>query len=198
MQFFTFLLSTLAITTGTLADFRNDYLYPHNQARYEHQVGGLQWDNNLAASAQRHANRCGFYHSGQPGVGENLAWGTYLGRLRAVRLWVVERNQFNFQNGGFSKQTGHFTQVVWKGTTRVGCAEKACNGFRMHVCQYYPPGNWQGQYRQNVFPRRYLRGQNEAGNGTVVESTSEAEELETETLEMENPNDEEASTGTEE
>ncbi|KAI5793436.1 CAP domain-containing protein [Pyronema domesticum] len=175
MKFSTLALSTLAIATVTLADLRSDYLKPHNQARREHQVGNLQWDNGLAASSQRHANRCVYQHS--PGVGENLAWGNSLGRGKAVQLWVDERRYFNFQNGGFSAQTGHFTQVVWKGTTRIGCAERRCGGVTMHVCQYSAPGNYQGQYRQNVFPRRFSKARDEESNDAVAGPALESKEV---------------------
>lgn len=34
---------------------------------------------------------------------------------------------YNFNNPGFSMQAGQFTQLVWKATTKVGCAAVACN-----------------------------------------------------------------------
>lgn len=49
-------------------------------------------------------------------------------------------------------QTGHFTQVVWKGTQKIG-AGLAFNSDRTKayiVAQYSPPGNYQGQYQSNV------------------------------------------------
>jgi hypothetical protein len=42
--------------------------------------------------------------------------------------------------------------VVWRGTERVGCGTATCNGLDLFVCNYDPPGNVQGQYRQNVAP----------------------------------------------
>ena len=54
--------------------------------------------------------------------------------------------------GGFSMKTGHFTQVVWRGTTAVGCGRSQCNGLDVWICQYDPPGNVEGQYRDNVRP----------------------------------------------
>lgn len=39
---------------------------------------------------------------------------------------------------------GHFTQVVWRDTTKVGCATVDCRGSALRmwytVCNYYPPG----------------------------------------------------------
>jgi hypothetical protein len=67
-------------------------------------------------------------------------------------MWYDEVNKFNFRSGGFSMKTGHFTQVVWRGTREVGCGKSQCNGLDVWICQYAPPGNVEGQYRQNVLP----------------------------------------------
>jgi len=43
---------------------------------------------------------------------------------------------------------GHYTQVVWSGTTHVGCAaaiDASCEWAQVWVCQYSPPGNYMGQ-----------------------------------------------------
>lgn len=73
-----------------------------------------------------------------------------------VNMWGSERKQHNFNSPGFSPATGHFTQVVWKKTTDVGCGWKLChggprkaNGYYV-VCKYSPAGNYQGQFRENV------------------------------------------------
>ena len=68
-------------------------------------------------------------------------------------MWYDEIAQYRFPDGGFSMQTGHFTQVVWRGTKRVGCGRSQCKGMDIYVCEYDPPGNWEGQYRDNVRPR---------------------------------------------
>jgi hypothetical protein len=49
-------------------------------------------------------------------------------------------------------ETGHFTQVVWRQTTQLGCGVSTCRGMDIWVCEYDPPGNVQGHYRQNVLP----------------------------------------------
>src|SRR5207237_896711 len=69
-----------------------------------------------------------------------------------VAMWYAEVTHYRFPDGGFSMTTGHFTQVVWRGTQRVGCGHTACNGNDIWVCQYDPPGNWEGAYRENVRP----------------------------------------------
>jgi hypothetical protein len=56
----------------------------------------------------------------------------------------------------FSAKTGHFTQVIWKNSRRVGVGFAIGNGGRSAfiVAQYTPPGNVQGTFRSNVSPRK--------------------------------------------
>ncbi len=68
--------------------------------------------------------------------------------------WYSEIKYYDFNQGGFSMQTGHFTQLVWKDTKKVG-AGLAYNGDRTKayvVAQYAPPGNYEGEYEENVLP----------------------------------------------
>jgi hypothetical protein len=43
-------------------------------------------------------------------------------------------------DGSFNSSwnTGHFTQVMWATTARIGCGYNACGT----ICNYSPPGNW--------------------------------------------------------
>jgi uncharacterized protein YkwD len=130
----------------------------HNRVRARHCAKPLAWSSRLAQVAQQWANSlrdkgCVFGHSGGS-HGENLAAGTS-GTLDAeavVKMWYDEVARYRFPNGGFSMQTGHFTQVVWRGTTHVGCGRSQCKGMDIWVCEYDPAGNWEGQYRENVLP----------------------------------------------
>jgi hypothetical protein len=66
--------------------------------------------------------------------------------------WYNEVQYYNYDQGGFSMKTGHFTQVVWKNTAKIG-AGIAYNGARTKayvVAQYTPPGNYLGQFKENV------------------------------------------------
>lgn len=131
----------------------------HNRFRAKHCAAALTWSAKLAEVAQRWANAlrdrgCQFGHSGG-NYGENLAAGTKgtLDPGSVVKMWYDEIAQYRFPDGGFSMETGHFTQVVWRGTQRVGCGHSQCKGMDIYVCEYDPPGNWEGQYRDNVRPR---------------------------------------------
>jgi len=131
----------------------------HNKVRAQHCAAPLTWSPKLAAAAQKWADSlrdqgCKFGHSGGQ-YGENLAAGTagVLDPEATVAMWYDEIKQYRFPDGGFSMQTGHFTQVVWRGTKQVGCGHTECKGNDIWVCEYDPPGNWDGEYRSNVLPK---------------------------------------------
>lgn len=102
----------------------------------------LSWDSELATYAANYAassfscNNVQLVHSGGP-YGENLAAG-YSGGYDPVNAWYDEIKQYNFNNPGFSEATGHFTQLVWKDTSKVGCAKVTCNNeWRQYtICEY--------------------------------------------------------------
>ena len=134
------------------------FIQAHNRVRAKHCAGPLTWSAKLAGVAQKWANSlrdrgCSFGHS-NGAYGENLAAGTTgtLGPEAVVAMWYDEVAHYRFPDGGFSMQTGHFTQVVWRGTTHVGCGRSHCKDMDIWVCEYDPPGNWEGQYRENVLP----------------------------------------------
>ncbi|KAF9458191.1 CAP domain-containing protein [Collybia nuda] len=130
------------------------YLVGHNTARSRHGAVDLVWSDNLAAKAQQWANGCQFKHSGGSlgAFGENLAAGTgsSYGISTAIKSWTDEVGRYNPSN----PQASHFTQVVWKATTQVGCALQSCDGIfdpsfgkaKFFVCEYSPAGNVNGQF----------------------------------------------------
>lgn len=131
----------------------------HNKYRAKHCAPPLTWSPKLAQIAQSWANtmkknNCAFEHSGNETVGENLAGGTAgaLDTEATVAMWYDEVKLYKFGSGGFSMNTGHFTQLVWTDTRQVGCGHVTCNGMELYVCNYDPPGNWEGQYREHVLP----------------------------------------------
>src|SRR5262249_43203864 len=106
----------------------------HNRYRAAHCAPPLAWSPALAADAQRWADklrdrRCAFEHHGGD-HGENLAAGSAgaLDPAGVVGMWYGEVSAYDFHRGGFSMKTGHFTQVVWRGTTKVGCGRSSCGG----------------------------------------------------------------------
>jgi hypothetical protein len=97
---------------------------------------------------------CKFGHSGSQ-WGENLAAGTSgtLDGNAVSAMWYDEVKLYNFNGGGFSMETGHFTQVVWRGTKQIGCGVTTCRGMDVWVCNYDPPGNVDRGYKANVLPK---------------------------------------------
>ena len=136
------------------------WIKAHNAARAKHCAQPLVWSSTIAKVAQAWADQlkakgCVFGHSNNNKYGENLGAGT-IGALdpeSTVAMWYDEIKLYKFPNGGFSMQTGHFTQLVWTDTTQVGCGHVQCNGNDIYVCNYNPPGNWEGQYKDHVLAK---------------------------------------------
>ncbi|KAF8271341.1 CAP domain-containing protein [Lactarius quietus] len=136
------------------ADDIATYLSAHNQVRAQHGAVDLTWSDDLSTTAQNWANGCVFKHSGGPD-GENLAAGTGNYSITdAVGDWAAEVSQYDPNN----PVPSHFTQIVWKSTTQVGCAVQTCSGIfdasygpaQYYVCEYNPPGNVIGKFPENV------------------------------------------------
>lgn len=116
----------------------------------------LTWDDDLAGVAQAWSNHlaeqgCGLVHSSS-GYGENLYWtsGTATPE-EVVEAWVSEKADYTYSrvgsDGECSAVCGHYTQVVWEDTRRVGCALAECpNGGEVWTCNYDPPGNYLSEF----------------------------------------------------
>ncbi|KAF4965929.1 hypothetical protein FSARC_6316 [Fusarium sarcochroum] len=149
----------------------------HNIHRANHSAPELAWDDELAGYAENTANGCVFEHDmkqGNGGYGQNLAsWGATndIDNLKNKAAAGGITNQWynsEMANWAFYGQEnppsdmnidlyGHFTQVVWKDSTKVGCATVKCPagtvlGFQSWytVCNYNPQGNFGGRYGENV------------------------------------------------
>lgn len=133
-------------------------LAAHNQVRDKHCVPALTWSPKLAAYAQEWANTlrdkgCAFDHRPRSPYGENLAMFGPPGGTNATEIlmgWYNEIKHYDFSKHTFSFQTGHFTQVVWKATTQLGCGRAVCKGAELWVCNYAPAGNVSGSFAANV------------------------------------------------
>jgi len=125
-------------------------------------VTAMALDAGLTTSAQAYANKlaaaCKMEHSGGA-YGENLymCGSTQDGCLKAgasTDAWYAEIKDYNFAAPGFSMKTGHYTQVVWKKSLKVGFGY-ACNKcgtwYNCYgVGQYLEAGNMQGSFPANV------------------------------------------------
>ncbi|KAI7727963.1 hypothetical protein M8C21_002808 [Ambrosia artemisiifolia] len=127
----------------------DDYVNQHNCIRRVLNLQPLKWCDKLAQRAQAWADKrkdCELIHS--EGGGENLAYGADLNGLWAVQLWIDERLDYDHSKNECTAMCGHYTQVVWNTTERVGCGKSKCdNGWaNFVVCNYDPPGNYIGSY----------------------------------------------------
>ena len=161
-------------------DFEQAMLELHNQARKNHGVPPLQWDQTLADQSKKWADyicrgNCDsnqIAHSNYPSVtmklgdsnyGENVAWNMNSAGINnieaansAVNDWYKEYPCYDYNNPKFSDNSGHFTQLVWKDTKKVGCAYSSSPDKTkvMTVCEYTPRGNenTKNSFTENVLP----------------------------------------------
>jgi hypothetical protein len=134
-----------------------EILQLHNTHRESVGVPPLRWSDALAAGAQQWANelaaRNQMVHSHTAGVGENLAmwWGHHPRLDTMIDMWTAEKQYF--QPGTFPavSQTGswesvaHYSQMVWRETTDVGCGVADNGRTEYLVCWYNPQGNFFGK-----------------------------------------------------
>merc|ERR550532_1481163 len=100
-----------------------------------------------------------FEHRQNQELGENLfcSWSSNAKAKcpgnKPVDSWYSEIKKYEFGKEPTSMGTGHFTQVVWKTTKKMGIAKARTNsGKIIVVANYEPAGNWIGQYSANVPP----------------------------------------------
>ena len=149
------------------SDIKDAILSIHNRERAEVEVPALSWSNSLAADAQSwadHLTTLGLPPN-DPNVlaphapfdmnnpqGENLAWGSKGGFNATIgsQSWADEKSNYvkgtpikEFKKG--DPKIGHYTQMVWKDTTQIGCGMASDAGQDYLVCRYSPPGNYEGE-----------------------------------------------------
>jgi hypothetical protein len=132
----------------------------HNKVRKDVGVPPLQWSTELSAFAQLWANKlasdgCKLEH--RPGngqwaqlYGENIYFGTAKGlsALDASKAWYNEIKDYTGEKLTLKNlaKVAHYTQMVWRTTTKVGIASASCpSGATIIVANYSPMGNYMGQ-----------------------------------------------------
>ena len=132
----------------------------HNKIRKEVAVAPLEWSTELAAYAQLWANKlaeggCKLEH--RPGngkwaqlYGENIFFGTAKGltALDASKAWYGEIKDFTYGKLNLDNwvKVAHYTQMVWRSTSKIGIATATCpSGATIIVANYSPMGNYMGE-----------------------------------------------------
>ncbi len=174
LRFFSFIVCIAVSCIGTfdvLAQAlsrpeRQSILSSHNQARHLVGLPSLKWSTSLAKTADSWANTlasesCNLRHashSERNGYGENL-YGSWSSDPRmktsprdVTKSWLDESGDYIYDTNSCAegKVCGHYTQIIWRGTSHLGCAKSQCplphgGVAEVWVCRYDPPGNYGGQ-----------------------------------------------------
>ncbi|KAI4121806.1 MAG: hypothetical protein LQ338_006168 [Usnochroma carphineum] len=113
-------------------------LQHHNIHRANHSADDLVWDDTLAGYAEQSARTCVWGHNLSPGgggYGQNIAAGTEAGQIAKVLTGGFYNNEMmDYPKFGVDspdmtnfEKWGHFSQMVWKGTQKVGCYTFTCS-----------------------------------------------------------------------
>jgi hypothetical protein len=137
------------------------WLQAHNAVRSSAQpppsppLAPLGWSAPAATVALGWSKNCVWEHNANRGdFGENISAATYeLTPDAVVTGWADEAAGYDYASNGCSSVCGHYTQLVWRDTTSVGCAVNRCttgspfgsSTWYFAVCDYSPPGNYVGE-----------------------------------------------------
>ncbi|KAI2620472.1 PR-1-like protein [Hypoxylon sp. NC1633] len=147
--------------------FTSAILNSTNYYRESYNASSVRWNATLESFASSYLNKstsrkrdgddkddkgktCNMAHSNGP-YGENLALGCSTAGS-CVDMWAGEASEYDYNSPGFGEDTGHFTQLVWRDTTDVGCGAVLCpgNGGWYLACEYWPRGNVIGAFADEV------------------------------------------------
>ncbi len=139
--------------TPARATLRQAMMSVHAGARAQVGLPALAWDEALASDAQRWADALArahaFRHAAQEAEGENLWMGTRgaFSYADMAGYWVGERRRLAAPRRGAVgwHDVGHYTQIVWRDTRRLGCAVASNARDDVLVCRYWPAGNVEGE-----------------------------------------------------
>ncbi|KAL9074665.1 MAG: hypothetical protein Q9157_004294 [Trypethelium eluteriae] len=143
-------VATTAASSSSLTTDQQNALDAQNSARSDVDTAALTWDADLASEAQTYAEHLvsvgELVHSGITTEGENLFMGyTSTPLADAANDWITsEKSKYSGQAITESNYMnfGHYTQIVWSSTTKVGMGSASgSDGSVYVVARYTPPGN---------------------------------------------------------
>ncbi len=135
--------------------FKENMLSVQNKYRAEVGVPDLVWSDSLAKESMKWAEHLAdintMKHS-ETSAGENIASGVNVDYATLVDIsWGKEKSDFVYgafpdcSKSNIWQHVGHYTQMIWKNTTEVGCAVAKKKDKAFLVCRYYPAGNFMGE-----------------------------------------------------
>jgi uncharacterized protein YkwD len=167
--------ATEAASVTSSSTYQETVLAHHNVHRANHSASALVWDSELESAAAEVAASCNYAHNvtaGGGGYGQNIAAGVPASNISQVISDLFYNGEVNSYPGPYGptqtepdmtnfESWGHFSQIVWVGTTKVACVTQDCTsqglaqtGSDVHpfftVCNYGSPGNVGGEYGMNI------------------------------------------------
>jgi uncharacterized protein YkwD len=140
-------------SSSTASSIPQEMVNAHNQWRSKLGLPPLRWSDEVANYAQQWANQLAstgsFQHRTEHRYGENLFMGSgrQFSPTEVVDDWGSEVTYYDYATNSCrpGEMCGHYTQVVWRDTTEIGCAVARSGNREVWVCNYNPPGNYRGQ-----------------------------------------------------
>ena len=128
-----------------------EMLVAHNTLRWRFKVRPLEWSDKLAGVAQEWADKLlagkDIHHRPNSPYGENIfeSRGGKIVAADVVNDWASESRDYIYRTNRCLDVCGHYTQLIWRSTKRVGCAVAHSTDREVWVCEYDPPGNVEGE-----------------------------------------------------
>ncbi|KXJ89560.1 CAP domain-containing protein [Microdochium bolleyi] len=168
--------SSSTTTTSSAAPVVTDQAYidtilrHHNVHRSNHSASDLAWSSALAETARKITETCVYSFNTVTdggGYGQNIGAGfpsNSMGSFITNGLYNPEVNSYTYYGGEPDYSTvgqwGHFSQIIWKGTSAIGCYTNDCSATGLAnapgippyftVCNYLPAGNVVGAFTSNI------------------------------------------------
>ena len=128
-------------------------LAAHNSLRAQVGAPPFVWSPELESVARRWAERLidsgQFAHTPRNSHGENLfeSEGRAIPPGQVVEYWASEGKSYDYARNACRAGAvcGHYTQIVWARSRKLGCGSARKGRREVWVCEYDPPGNYAGQ-----------------------------------------------------
>ena len=145
--------------------FLEEALFSHNELRANHNSPPLDLNPNLSILAQNHsdflAKEGKLIYSNNKIKNEDIGENLFMSKKKCsgeevTSFWYKGIKNYNFNKGENNEKNdeiNNFTQLIWKNTKEVGFGFSYDRKGNFYVvANYFPSGNIEGQYQNNVLP----------------------------------------------